>query len=102
MSSDFLNLLIAVKPKEIYVVLLKNDQGKLDLLADPGLGKPWSSKNKRLADFHAKQNNGEARTCAEAWDILLKANPLFEKDLFDRILNKNQNPPTSKRDVRRN
>lgn len=70
--------------KTTYVILMKDDRGNVTLLADPGMQQPWSSKNKRLADFHAKECNGEARTWQEAFDILLKANPQFEKELVER------------------
>lgn len=69
----------------VYVVLMKDDRGRLTLLADPGMRRPWSSKNKRLADFHAKECDGEARTWGEAFSLLLKAYPGFEKELYERV-----------------
>lgn len=66
---------------------MKDNQGKMTLLADPGMNKPWSSHNKRLADFHASQCDGEARTWAEAFSLLLKDNPGFEKELIERVAN---------------
>lgn len=71
--------------KSIYVVLMKDTVGNLTLLADPGMNRPWSSKNKRLADFHAKECNGEARPWGEAFSLLLKENPGFEKELIERV-----------------
>ena len=68
-----------------YVILVKDPQGNPTLIMDPGLGQPWHSKNKRLADFHASKCNGEARTFREAWDILMKACPGFELNLIDRV-----------------
>lgn len=76
---------IAMLSKSIYVVLMKDSKGKLTLLADPGMNKPWSSKNKRLADFHAHECDGEARTWGEAFALLLKENPGFEKELIERV-----------------
>lgn len=67
-----------------YVVLLKVD-GKLTLLTSPGESQPWHTKNKKLADFHAKENNGMAATWSEAWRLLLKENPKFEQELMERI-----------------
>lgn len=68
-----------------YVILLKDASGRLTLLADPGESKPWSSSNKKLADFHAQQCDGEARTWLDAWQLLLKENPNFERELHERI-----------------
>ena len=71
-----------------YVILMKDNRGKLTLLADPGMDRPWSSKNKRLADFHASQCDGEARSFEEAWQLLIKEHPTFEKELVERIQKK--------------
>ncbi len=68
-----------------YVILLRDNEGKLTLLADPGMGRPWSGRNKRLADFHARQCNGEARTWAEAFALLKKEAPNLEDVLYDRV-----------------
>jgi hypothetical protein len=76
---------IAALSQRIFVILLKDEKGRLTLLADPGMNQPWSSKNKRLADFHAKQCDGEARTWAEAFALLAKDNPGFEKELIERV-----------------
>lgn len=81
---------IASLSSRIYVILLKDAQGRLTLLADPGMNQPWSSKNKRLADFHAHQCDGEARTWAEAFALLVKENPGFEKELVERIARRAQ------------
>lgn len=71
--------------RSTYVILLKDQRGHLTLLADPGLNRPWSSKNKKLADFHAKQCDGEARTYEDAFRLLHKEHPLLESELLDRI-----------------
>ena len=71
-----------------YVILMKDAAGRLTLLADPGMDRPWSSKNKRLADFHASECDGEARTFEEAWKLLIKEHPTFEKELIERIQKK--------------
>ena len=76
--------------QRIYVILMKDAQGNLTLLADPGMNQPWSSKNKRLADFHAKQCDGEARTWGEAFALLAKDNPGFEKELVERVAQRAQ------------
>jgi hypothetical protein len=71
--------------KSTYVILLRDQKGCLTLLADPGLNRPWSSKNKRLADFHASKCGGEARTYEDAFSLLHKEHPLFEHDLINRL-----------------
>lgn len=81
---------ITALSQRIYVILMKDEKGRLTLLADPGMNQPWSSKNKRLADFHAKQCDGEARTWAEAFRLLAKDNPGFEKELVERIAKRAQ------------
>lgn len=74
--------------KTTYVVLVKDDQGKLTLIADPGLGQPWHSRNKRFADQVASECNGMAATYEDAFKLLLKDNPHFEKQLHDRLAQK--------------
>lgn len=74
--------------KTTYVIMLAGDDGKPNLLVDPGLNKPWSTTNKKLADFHASQCNGEARTYEDALNILVKANPTFEKVLHENLAKK--------------
>lgn len=71
--------------KSTYVVLGKAPDGKYSLLQDPGLGRPWSSKNYKLAQFHASQNNGQAMTADEAFKHLIKDRPDFEDELFKRV-----------------
>ena len=74
--------------KTTYVILLRGDDGKPNLLVDPGLNKPWSTTNKKLADFHASECDGEARTYEDALNILVKANPTFEKVLHENLARK--------------
>lgn len=71
--------------KTTYVILIRRPGKKLNLVVDPGLARPWSSKNKRLADFHARQNRGEARTVEDAFALLKQDNPKFEEELYGRI-----------------
>ena len=85
-STDSINIL----SNTVYVIIMKDSNGRLTLLADPGLNQPWSSKNKRLADFHARECDGEARTWKEAFALLLKENPGFEKELTERIAKRAQ------------
>lgn len=73
-----------------YVILLKDPQGKLTLLADPGMNRPWSSKNYAVAKFHASECDGEARNFEEAFKLLLKEHPGFEKELLERIARTSQ------------
>lgn len=87
MNIPFESNVLARLSKSIFVILMKDSNGRLTLLADPGMNRPWSSKNKRLADFHAKACDGEARTWSEAFSLLLKENPGFEKELIERVAN---------------
>ena len=73
-----------------YVILLKDERGNLTLLADPGMSRPWSSKNYNIAKFHAAECDGEARTFEDAFKLLLKDNPGFEKELVERIAKRSQ------------
>jgi hypothetical protein len=99
MSPQELNLLH--KAQTTYVVLLKH-QGKLTLLVDPGLNRPWSSPNKKFADFQATACDGMAETVENAWALLLKENPLFEKQLVEGLSNQqiNRNVLTPENDSR--
>lgn len=55
--SDELNLLHGKRSGDIYVILSKDGS---TVVQDPGLGRPWSTRNKKLADHHAKQIGGVA------------------------------------------
>ncbi len=70
-----------------YVVLYKTKKGKLTLLIDPGLNRVCSYSNKRLAEYHAKENDGMAATWADAWALLVKEYGTLEK-LEDELLQK--------------
>lgn len=82
--------------RTIYVVLFRQKDGRLNLVPDPGMGKPWSSKNKRMADQVAKEHGGEARTWQEAFDLLKKDDPEFERRLTDAVTKKQQIVNTKK------
>jgi hypothetical protein len=71
--------------KTTLVVVLYDQEGKLTLVLDPGLGRPWSTKNEKQAKWMADQVGGEAHTWESAFKLLLKAHPNFEDDLIDRI-----------------
>ena len=57
LPGDSLREFHGAKGTEIYVVLSKDGS---TVLKDPGMDRPWSSKNKKIAEHHAKQNNGYA------------------------------------------
>ncbi len=54
---DSLASLHGKKKKDIYVVLSKDGS---TVLQDPAMNRPWSSPIKKLAEHHAKLNNGVA------------------------------------------
>lgn len=74
--------------KTTYVVLMKDSNGKLNLVVDIGMGRPWSSKNKKMADQVASECDGMAATFEEAFKLLIKDNPAYEKDLEKLVLNR--------------
>jgi hypothetical protein len=77
--------------KSTYVILLKDSAGKLTLLADPGMNQPWRAngpnplRNKKTAEFHAKNCDGMACTWEEAFNLLRKEYPNFEKELHESL-----------------
>lgn len=73
------------KSNSIWVVLMKDDRGKLTLLVDHALHRPWSCENRKLAEFQAKNCNGEARLWKDAWDLLMKEYPNLEKSLVEKL-----------------
>lgn len=79
--------------KITYVVLYKtkpspqHPRGQLTLLIEPGLNKVWSIRNKSIAEFHAKENNGMACTWEEAWRLLVKEYGSLER-LEDELMQK--------------
>lgn len=65
--------------RSIYVILVENTNGDKVLVKDPGLDRPWSSRNKKLAEDHARlfERNNRIRkagavTLEEAFNILQK------------------------------
>ncbi len=87
MPENFVDHIALRIAKQTFVVLIKGDDGKPNLVVDPGMGRPWSSRNKRFADQVAKECDGEARTWEEAFKIIKKAHPEFERELHARIAN---------------
>lgn len=95
---DLQSHLIDKKSNALHVILIKDDAGKPSLLYDPGMGRPWSSENPQLAKFHAASCDGMACTWREAWTILTRAHPNFERDLMERIKSGNNTPPQNLND----
>lgn len=64
--------------RTIYVVVAERRDGTKILLQDPGMNRPWSTKNKRLADSHAAEvqrsgyRKAAAMTLEEAFTLLQK------------------------------
>jgi hypothetical protein len=83
--NDLIPILVQLKSDRVFVILVKDDQGKASLLYDPGMKRPWSSENEKLARFHADLCGGEHHTWKSAFTLLQKLNPDFEKHLHDRI-----------------
>jgi hypothetical protein len=73
--------------KTTFVIIVK-DEGRLNLIVDPGLNRPWSTKSRKFADTVAKECDGMVATYAEAVDLLMKDNPDYEKMLHDRLAQK--------------
>lgn len=77
--------------KTIHVVLLKNADGRLELLMDPGLNKPWMAnssnvlRNRKMADFQAKAHDGMAASWEDAFRLLKADDPHFEHRLHERV-----------------
>lgn len=76
-----LNELFDLKAQQVanttYVIVAQRRDGTKLLVRDPGLDRPWSSKNRLLADSHAKACERSpgivkagAMTLAEAFHIL--------------------------------
>lgn len=92
MSDDIFDRISAKISKKCWVILLKDDSGKLTLLADPGLNRPWSAngpnplRNQKTAEFHAKNCGGMAATWEDAFRLLRAEQPDFEKRLAERAL----------------
>lgn len=84
-SSEIRDRLMWRIGKTTYVVLIK-DGDILNLIVDPGLGKPWSSKLKKMADQVADECGGMACTFDEAWSLLIKHNMKGDMGNLERAL----------------
>jgi hypothetical protein len=88
-------LFLLHRARQVFVVMVRDKHGNPTLLFDPGMDRPWSSTNKKLADFQASACGGETHTVESAWSILLRENPLFEQQLVKQIVSRQQiNFPT--------
>lgn len=87
MNEDLFHAVANRIAKTHYVILCRDDKGNLTLLMDPGLNRPWFSTNKKYADFQAKACDGEARTYEDAFQLLKKAAPDFEKSIMRHLEN---------------
>ena len=65
--------------RSIFVILAERTDGDVVLVRDPGMNKPWSSRNKLLAEDHARliSRNPQVRkagavTLEEAFTVLQK------------------------------
>lgn len=72
--------------KTTYVILIRDKAGNATLVVDPGLDRPYSNKNLKLARWMAKQCGGEAVTWAYAYGYLKSVNPNFEEELEKRAI----------------
>lgn len=76
---DFAEFKALQAADQIYVIVAERADGRIILVADPGLGKPWHSKNKKLADDHARLlerdpncRKASAMTINDAFPVLQK------------------------------
>jgi len=83
------------KAKGIYVVLLKRpDDGRFVLLPDPGLNRPWSCKNFKLADKMCTDVcrelacQGTVKTLEDAFNFLMKQDAKSAENLYNQIVPK--------------
>lgn len=67
--SDELNLLHGKRSGDIYVILSKDGS---TVVKDPGMNRPWSSRNKKFADHMAKKVGGVAVDLITATQALIK------------------------------
>lgn len=74
---EFFELKALDMARTTYVVLAEDVNGNRILLQDPGMDRPWSSKNRKLADSHAQEiersrqyRKAAAVTLEEAFTIL--------------------------------
>lgn len=77
--SDLFDLKAKIIADNTYVILVEHKRRGLILVKDPGLDRPWSTQNKKLADSHAADYakdpmavKASAVTLSEAFDILQK------------------------------
>jgi hypothetical protein len=66
---DFEALRLLHHAKNVYLIVLRDKHGRFGLAPDPGLNRPWSSKNKRYADDIATQRGKETGLEAAAMSI---------------------------------
>ncbi len=71
--------------KTTFVILIRGDDGKLTLIVDPGLAKPWSTKQRKFADIVAKECDGMVATLEDALKLLMKEYPDFEGTMWERL-----------------
>ena len=76
---ELFELKAAQAARSIFVILVEMTNGETVLVRDPGLNKPWSSRNKKLAEDHARLIENEKRvrkagavTLEEAFTVLQK------------------------------
>ena len=67
--TDQLGMMHGKKKSEIYVVLSKDGS---TVMKDPGMERPWSSHNKKIAEMHAKENGGYATDLITAMHAIMK------------------------------
>lgn len=67
-DSNTLGALHGKKPSDIYVILSAD---KSTVLRDPGMDRPWSSPNRKLAEFHAKKYNGIVANIPDAIQCII-------------------------------
>lgn len=66
---DNLAALHGKKKKDIYVVMSKDGS---TVMKDPAMDRPWSSPIKKLAEHHAKLNNGVAVDLVTATNSIVR------------------------------
>lgn len=91
MDEHFLQFLMLRKAKALWCILADKGQGPT-LIKDGGMDKPYAIENRKVVEETAKQIGKqhprwklEVRTVEDAFNYLLKHNPLFEKELIKKI-----------------
>lgn len=64
--NDLLGPLHGKRPEDIFVIISADGS---TLVKDPGMERPWSSPNKKLADYHAKNISAESGNKCVAVDL---------------------------------